>query len=107
MFTAEEIENFDIFPKKYTLSCILKFCLYSVSMLIGLILMYSFYSGRDFVSIVSLEALAYSGSSFFLKCLAALQPKEMYLQHKKYNIDYNENITDSFVINYIYNIGVV
>ena len=101
MFTAEEIENFDIFPKQYTLSCILKFCLYSVSMLIGLILMYSFYSGRDFVSIVSLESLAFSGSSFFLKRLAALQPKEMYIQHKKYNIDYSENITDTFVINYI------
>lgn len=101
MFTAEEIENFDIFPKQYTFSCILKGTFYLIVMIISIILMYSFYSGRDFVSIITLESLAYSDSSYFIERLASLEPKNFYSNYNRYHLNYTDNLEKGFMLNYM------
>lgn len=101
MFTAEEIENFDIFPKQYTFSCIFKAAFYLIVMAISIILMYSFYSGRDFVSIITLESLAYSDSSYFIERLASLEPKDFYGNYNRYHLNYSDKIKANFILNYI------
>ena len=44
MYTSEEFENFDIFPKKYTVCGVIKYSLYITFMVISNIFMYSFYN---------------------------------------------------------------
>lgn len=72
MFTAEEIEDCDIFPKKMTLGLTIKFFIYLILMLCALIMMYSFYSGRDFTSIITMENLKYGTDTYYLKKIMQL-----------------------------------
>ena len=75
MFTAEQIEDCDIFPKKFTLILFLKILTYVCLMLFGSILMYSFYSGRDFSSIITMESLKFGTDTYYLKKLMLLVNK--------------------------------
>lgn len=72
MFTAEEIEECDIFPKKLTPLLIMKIILYSVGFLTASVLIYAFYSGRDLISIIKLESLMYNSDTYFMKKLFKL-----------------------------------
>jgi hypothetical protein len=72
MFTAEEIEECDIFPKKLTWAIVIKFFIYLILMSCALIMMYSFYSGRDFTSIITMENLKYGTDTYYLKKIMQL-----------------------------------
>jgi hypothetical protein len=87
MFTAEELEECDIFPKKVTKGKVLKFLAYFSIMLTACILMYSFYSGRDFSSIVSMESLKYGSDSYYLKKLYQLDNRFDYNISDRYTKD--------------------
>ena len=67
MFTAEQIEECDIFPKKITATLVFKLIIYILLMMIASILLYSFYSGRDFTSIITMESLKYGTDTYFLQ----------------------------------------
>jgi len=69
MITAEELEDCDICPKKITFGSAIKFCLYFLFMLFSALLMLSFYSGRDFSSIISFDTLKFGSESIFMKKL--------------------------------------
>lgn len=88
MFTAEELEECDIFPKKYTKLGILKFTLYTIVMSFALILIYSFYSGRDITSLVTFEGMKYNTDDYF--------------SYRIWNIDkrFNYNLTDKYTIGF-------
>ena len=72
MFTAEEIEECDIFPKKLTIGLVIKVLIYVTLMLLGCTLLYSFYSGRDFSSIITMESLKFGTDTYYLKKLMLL-----------------------------------
>lgn len=72
MFTAEEIEDCDIFPKKLTITLVLKVSIYISLMFCGSILLYSFYSGRDFTSIITMENLKFGTDTYYLKKIMQL-----------------------------------
>ena len=72
MITAEELEDCDICPKKITFASATKFSLYLIFMVFSCLLMLSFYSGRDFSSIVSFDSLKFGSESVFMKKLLNL-----------------------------------
>lgn len=72
MFTAEEIEDCDIFPKKLTAGLVIKVVIYIILMLLGSVLLYSFYSGRDFTSIITMENLKFGTDTYYLKKIMML-----------------------------------
>ena len=75
MFTAEEIEDCDIFPKKLTPGLVIKVVIYVSLMFFGSILMYSFYSGRDFTSIITMENMKFGTDTYYLKKIMQLVNK--------------------------------
>lgn len=101
MFTAEELENFDIFPKKYTIVGVIRGVFYSFVSLIALILMYSFYSGRDFISIISLESLSFADSNYLAQRLAALEPDNIFSTTSKYYLNFTDNVLDVLIKKYV------
>lgn len=97
MYTSEEFENFDIFPKKYTIGGVIKYSLYISFMIISNIFMYSFYSGRDFLSVISLQ----KSSNFLINRIANKETAKLYQNYTKYTVTYSDNISSYFVIDYI------
>ena len=89
MFTAEELEECDIFPKKITTGKIIKFLIYFIFMLTACLLMYSFYSGRDFTSILTMENLKYGSDSYYLEKLYQLDNRFDYNISERYTRDIN------------------
>ena len=84
MFTSEELEECDIFPKRITKIGIIKFTFYAIVMSFSLVLIYSIYSGRDLTSLISLEGLKYNTDDYF--------------SNRIWNIDkrFNYNLTDKY-----------
>jgi hypothetical protein len=84
MFTAEELEQCDIFPKRITKMGFIKFTFYTLFMSFSLLLIYSIYSGRDLTSLISLEGLKYNTDDYF--------------SNRIWNIDkrFNYNLTDKY-----------
>jgi hypothetical protein len=88
MFTAEELEDCDILPKKITFGSCLKCGVYFLVMSMATILMYSFYSGRDFVSLVSFESMKYGSDSYYLEKLAKIDNRFDYNTTEKYSLNF-------------------
>lgn len=102
MFTAEELEECDIFPKKITLVGVLKFVIYGTIMSAALIMIYSFYSGRDFTSVLLLENLKYESQSFFLNRIAHYDYNmTKYDNRSKYKVELENINTTFFMQNYV------
>jgi hypothetical protein len=101
MFTAEELENCDILPKKLTWSTALK-CLFYFGIMISIsILLYSFYSGKDFKSIVTMENMKYSTDDYFTSRLFILDKSTNYDLGNKYHRNYTELTRVMFIKEYV------
>lgn len=100
MFTAEELENCDLLPKEYTLPCIIKAVFYSIISFISAMLMYSFYSGKDFVSVITFNVASYD-ESYIINRVALYEPDDLYTNYSKYVINYTETISDTFIKEFI------
>jgi hypothetical protein len=87
MFTAEELEECDIFPKKFTTKRVLKVLAYTLAMGFSTLVLYSLYSGRDISSLVRLEGIKYNTDSLYLQRLWALDNKYDYNLSDRYTID--------------------
>ena len=55
MITSEELENLDIFPKEYSWSCLFKFIFYSLSLIFSFLLLVTFYSDSDLISLLTMN----------------------------------------------------
>lgn len=97
MYTSEEFENFDIFPKKYTVGGVIKYSLYIAFMVISNIFMYSFYSGKDFLSVLTLQ----KSSNYLINRIANKETNLLFQNDSKYTITYSDNISNYFIIEYI------
>lgn len=80
MYTAEEIENCDIFPKNLTIIKTIKGIAYLTFILLGIIFTYSVYDGRDFFSILYMEHLNYQHNTNLFFILTYLDNK-----YREYN----------------------
>lgn len=101
MFTSEELEECDIFPKKITLNCGLKFLFYLLAMTLGCILIYSFYSGQEFISIITFESLNYGRQSYLTDRLYEYDSNYNYDIKQKYYINYENVTSDRIILDYI------
>jgi hypothetical protein len=103
MFTAEELEECDIFPKKISKMGIIKFTIYACIMSFGLILIYCFYSGRDLTSLLSLEGMKYNTDDYFTNRIWNIDKRFNYNLTDKYtmNIDYLQNNKEIFIKEYV------
>src|SRR5690349_11982827 len=101
MFTAEELEECDIFPKKFTWVTTLKCLFYFGIMMTISILLYSFYSGKDFASIVSMESMKYSTDDYFTSRLFSLDKSTNYDLGNKYNRNFTELTRLNFIKEYV------
>ena len=84
MLTSEELENFDIFPKEYSWSCLFKFIFYSLSFSFSFLLLFTFYSDEDLFSILTINYFKnYNDiitSDYLTNKLVELNPKKYYLK---------------------------
>jgi hypothetical protein len=88
MFTAEEIEDCDIFPKKLNFSTVMK-CLFYFSIMFAIcILLYSFYSGKDFSSIISMESMKYNTDDYLTSRLYTVDKGTNYDLGTKYHVNF-------------------
>jgi hypothetical protein len=101
MFTAEELEDLDIFPKKITMVGVIKFFFYFIIMVSGLIMLYCFYSGRNFTSIVSMEGMRYNTDNYFTERLFELDAKTNYDLKDKYHINLTDIDSKTFIKEYV------
>lgn len=103
MFTAEELEECDIFPKRITKMGIIKFTFYALIMSFFLILIYSFYSGRDLTSLVSFEGMKYNTDDYFSNRIWNLDKRFNYNLTEKYSlsVDYLLENQEMFVKEYV------
>ncbi len=103
MFTAEEFENFDIFPKKFTYKFIFKSIFYIGLWTFGFILLFSFYSERDFSEIISGDFIQYKDDNFdtLINRLVNIEPKKYYLDLNKLHLNYSDGISEFFIKNYV------
>ena len=99
-YTAEELENCDLLPKEYTLPCIIKAVFYSIISFISAVLMYSFYSGKDFVSVITFNVASYD-ESYIINRVALYEPDDLYTNYSKYVINYTETLSDTFIKEFI------
>lgn len=102
MFTAEELENCDIFPKKITLICVLKFLIYFAIMFTGFLFIISLYTGRDIKHLFSFDTLKYGPNSELFEQLYSLDSKFNYNLQEKYNFDFqNAEAANFFMQEYV------
>lgn len=101
MFTAEELEECDIFPKKITIKSVLIFSVYAFVMICACILMYSFYSGRDFISLLSLESMKFSSDNYVSQKLHQLDSRTNYDQKDKYYVNITDVPPSTFIKEYV------
>ena len=107
MITSEELENFDIFPKEYTFSCLFKFIFYSITSMIGFIVLFSFYNDSDLSSILTFNfdnANKYyvNINDYFTYKISILHPKNFYSMNQSTFIkNYSENFEKNFYKEYV------
>jgi len=103
MFTSEELEECDIFPKRITKIGIIKFTFYAIVMSFSLVLIYSIYSGRDLTSLISLEGLKYNTDDYFSNRIWNIDKRFNYNLTDKYScsIDHLKENPDIFVKEYV------
>ena len=107
MLTAEELENFDIFPKEYSFSCLFKFIFYSLSTILSFLLLYSFYTDRDIYSVLTMN---YNNryedliiNDYLTNKLIELSPKDFLSENKTTFTQTYENLENIFFKEYIMN----
>ena len=109
MITSEELENFDIFPKEYSFSCLFKFIFYSITSMIGFIVLFSFYNDSDITSLLTFNFdnanKYYSNNNDYLAYkISMLHPKNFYSSNKSTFIKfYSEDFENNFYKEYLLN----
>ena len=103
MFTAEEFENFDIFPKKLTYKIIFKSIFYVALWTFGFIILFSFYIEQDISQILSGNYLKNfnDNEDTLINRLSNIAPKNYYLNSNKYYLNYSDDISNYFFKKYI------
>jgi len=106
MLTSEELENLDIFPKEYSWSCLFKFIFYSLSLIFSFLLLYTFYSDKDLISLLTMDYYRnYNDiiiSDYLTNKLIELNPKNYFSENVSDLIQYYEELNESiFFKNYI------
>ena len=99
MLTSEELENFDIFPKEYSWSCLFKFIFYSLSLIFSFILLFTFYSDEDLFSVLTMNYFAnYNDiitTDYLTNKLIELNPKNYFSDNVSNFIKYYEELNES------------
>ena len=106
MITAEELENFDIFPKEYSCSCLFKFIFYSLSSIFSFLLLFSFYTDKDIYSIITMKHSSYQNiviNDYLTNKLIELNPKDFLSENKTNYIQTYDNLKYIFIKEYIMN----
>jgi hypothetical protein len=107
MFTSEELESFDIFPKEYSCSCLFKFLLYSISIIIGFVILYAFYTDSDMLSLLTMNYRSnYDDiiiNDYLTNKLIELSPKNFLSQNKSNFIKNYEDLGNNFIKEYVMN----
>ena len=107
MITSEELENFDIFPKEYSFSCLFKFIFYSLSTLFSFLVLYAFYNDKDIYSVLTLNTKSRFQdmiiNDFLTNKLIELNPKDYLSENKTHFIQEYDDINDIFMKEYIMN----
>ena len=107
MFTSEELENFDIFPKEYSLSCLFKFFFYSLSSIIAFLLLYAFYTDSDYYSVLTMEHLSKNDdiiiNDYLINKISQLYPKDFLSDNKANFIQTYDNLKNIFFKEYVLN----
>ena len=107
MITSEELENFDIFPKEYSFSCLFKFIFYSTTSLIGFIVLFAFYTDSDLSSILTFNfrnANKYYANinDYLTNQISILHPKNFYsLNQSTFVKYYSEDFEQKFYKEYL------
>lgn len=101
MFTAEELEDCDILPKKITLSGVIKFLIYFIIMFAGVLVILSVYTGKDLKHIVSLDNIKFGSQNEIFEKLFYLDSKYNYNLQEKYNFDYANFDENYFIQEYV------
>ena len=107
MLTAEELENFDIFPKEYSFSCLFKFLLYSLCSIFSFLLLFSFYTDTDVYSILTMKNIYKNEdiiiNDYLTNQLIELNPKDFLLENKTNFTQTYEDLKNIFFKEYIIN----
>ena len=103
MFTAEEFENFDIFPKQLTYKIIFKSIFYVALWTFGFIILFSFYIEQDISQILSGEYLKSlnDNEDNLINRLSNIAPKNYYSDYNKYYLNYSDEISNFFFKKFI------
>ena len=103
MFTAEEFENFDIFPKQLTYKIIFKSIFYVALWTFGFIILFSFYIEQDISQILSGEYLKSlnDNEDNLINRLSNIAPKNYYSDYNKYYVNYSDEISNFFFKKFI------
>lgn len=107
MLTSEELENFDIFPKEYSWTCLFKFIFYSLSLIFSFLLLVTFYSDTDLFSLLTMNYYSnYNDiitSDYLTNKLIELDSKNL-LENASNFVQFYEDINESYFFkNYIMN----
>ena len=107
MITSEEFENFDIFPKEYTFTCLFKFIYYSSSLFFSFLLLYTFYTDSDLYSVLTMNHLSNEGdiiiNDYLTNKLIELSPKNFLSENKTSFIQTYDNLKNIFIKEYVIN----
>ena len=108
MFTSEELENFDIFPKEYTFSCLFKFIFYSLTTFFSYLLLYTFYTDSDLYTIITMNYNSNNNKDIIINDylttkLIELTPKDFLSESKTNFIQTYKNLQNNFIKEYIMN----
>jgi hypothetical protein len=101
MFTSEELEDCDIFPKKITFNSVLKFLIYLIIMIIAVVTLLSIYTGKDMKFVISLDNFKYSSYNEVYEKLYHLDKRFDYNLNEKYNFDYENTDENYFIKEYV------
>jgi hypothetical protein len=101
MFTAEEIEDCDILPRKFSKMTVLKCTFYTCIMGAILILLYSFYSGKDISSIISMESMKYNTDDYLTTRLYMIGRSTNYDIKDRYHVNFTDITRVKFIKDYV------
>ena len=106
MFTSEELENFDIFPKEYSFSCLFKFIFYSLSTIFSFLLLYTFYTDNDIYSVITMKNVANQDiifNDYLTNKLIELSPKDYISENKISFVKSYKELNNNFIKEYVMN----
>ena len=106
MITSEELENFDIFPKEYSFSCLFKFIFYSLSSIFSYVLLFCFYTDTDIYSVLTMRSRINQNiiiNDYLTNKLIELNPKDFLSKNKTNFIQRYDNLKGIFIKEYVMN----